>query len=282
MTDATPSSPTRIGTPTPRYDGRLKVTGAARYASDQSVANPAYGYLHVSTIAKGRIRSIDERAARAVPGVLEVFTWRNIGRIEPGKLFADKGHMGTTIAPLQERIHHDGQIVALVAADTFEAAREGARRLLVEYAEDSPSATFGSAGLQEGEKKKSKDEGEEHEDPKVGDFDRAYADAAVKVDQRYATPTQHHNPIELFTTTCAWTNGKLTVWESSQNVWGFKFGLAEQIGIRPEDIHVVSTYVGGAFGSRGSLTQRTAIVALAARRLGRALKLEASRQQGFT
>src|ERR1700712_5625110 len=111
MADSNPSSAstasaakTRIGTPTPRYDGRLKVTGAARYASDQPVANPAYGYLHVSGIAKGRIRRIDERAARAVPGVLDIFTWRNIGRIEPGKLFADKGHMGTPIAPLRERI----------------------------------------------------------------------------------------------------------------------------------------------------------------------------------
>ena len=274
------TSPVRIGTATPRYDGRLKVTGGARYASDHTVAGPAHGYLHVSSIARGRIRSIDERAARAVPGVLEIFTWRNIGRIDPGKIFSDKGYMGTSIAPLQERIHHDGQIVALVAADTFEAAREASRRLVVAYDEDRPSATFGSAGLQEGEKPKPG--GQAEEDPKVGNFEVGFASAAVKVDQRYATPTQHHNPIELFTTTCAWNDGKLTVWEGSQHVSGFKHGLAQQIGVRPEDVHIVSPYIGGAFGSRGSLTQRTAIVALAARQLNRPLKLETTRAQGFT
>ena len=284
MADPIPTPPTaaftRIGTPTPRYDGRLKVTGGARYASDQSVANPAFGYLVVSSIAKGRIGSIDEHAARAVPGVLDVFTFRNIGPIEPGKTFSQKGYMGTSIAPMQQNILHDGQIVALVAADTYEAAREAARRLQVTYVEDKPSATFGSAGLKSGPVEPPP--AEAPEDPKVGNFAAAFAQAAVKVDARYVTPTQHHNPIELFTTTCAWNNGQLTVWEGSQNVSGMKHGLALQIGISPDDIHIISPYIGGAFGSKGSLTQRTAIVALAARKLKRPLKLEATRAQGFT
>jgi len=92
----------------------------------------------------------------------------------------------------------------------------------------------------------------------------AFAAAPVTVDQCYETPTQHHNPIELFTTACAWADGKLTVWELSQNMYGFQNGLAEQLGIVPADIWVISPHVGGAFGSRGTLTQRTAIVALAA------------------
>src|SRR5262245_47919166 len=99
---------------------------------------------------------------------------------------------------------------------------------------------------------------------------------------RYATPTQHHNPIELFTTTCAWGGGKLTIWESSQNVHGFKNGVAQQLGLDPDDVRVISPFVGGAFGSRGSLTQRTAIIAVASRRLNRPVKLVATRDQGFT
>ena len=102
------------------------------------------------------------------------------------------------------------------------------------------------------------------------------------MDQHYATPTQHHNPIELFTTACAWADGKLTVWEPSQNMYGFQNGLAEQLGIQPSDIRVVSPYVGGAFGSRGSLTPRTALVALAAQRVRRPVRLETTRSQGFT
>ncbi|MDY0747590.1 xanthine dehydrogenase family protein molybdopterin-binding subunit [Paucibacter sp. R3-3] len=270
---------TRIGMPTPRIDGRLKVTGSARYAADQPTPNPAYGWLHVSRIARGRIVAIDERAARAVPGVLEVFTWRNIGAIQPGDIQSQKGFMGTSIAPMQPRIFHDGQIVALVAADTPEAAREAAQRLVVRYAEDAPSAGFGSAGLTSGPAHKSAEPPEP--DPQVGNFDGAFARAAVAVDQHYATSTQHHNPIELFSTLCAWSADRLTVWEGSQNVSGYKHGLAQQLGIAPEQIQVISPFVGGAFGSRGSLTQRTAIVALAARRLGRPLKLEVTRAQGF-
>lgn len=276
----TDMKPTRIGTPTPRYEGRAKVTGSARYATDQAVANPAFGYLHVSSIAKGRIKAVDERAARAVPGVLEVFTYKNIGQIEPGKIMNDKGYMGTSILPMQQSILHDGQIVALVVADTFEAAREGAGRLKVDYVEERPSAGFGSSGLTEGPTHPPVKK--EPPDPNVGSFDSAYAAAPVKVSARYETPTQHHNPIELFTTVCAWNGPKLTVWEGSQNVTGAKNGLAQQLGIKAEDIHVVSPFIGGAFGSRGSLTQRTAIVALAARRLNRAVKLEATRSDGFT
>src|SRR4029077_18638313 len=114
-----------------------------------------------------------------------------------------------------------------------------------------------------------RDASKTHDDPEVGDAAGAFASAPVTVDAHYATPTQHHNPIELFTTSCAWADGRLTVWEPSQNVTGLKNGLAEQLGIDPEKIRVVSPFIGGAFGARGSLTQRTALVAVAARRLNR-------------
>ena len=278
-----------IGAATPRLDGRLKVTGGARYGSDiDGGRNPAHGYLRTSAIARGRITRLDETEARKVPGVVEILTFRNVGdRIKPGKTFSDQGYMGTTIAPLaSDRVQHDGQIVALVVADSFEAARDAAHRLDIVYAEERPSATFDSPGLKEGlvnPKPKSK-EGEQggDENPKVGDAAGAFAAAPVTIDQRYETPTQHHNPIELFTTTCAWDGDKLTVWESSQNMYGFKNGLAEQLGIPAENVRTVSPFVGGAFGSRGSLTQRTAIVALAAKMVGRPVRLEATRSQGFT
>lgn len=282
--DAAPASaphPT-FGEPAPRVDGRLKVTGSARYASDLHGPGPAHAYLRTSAIARGRITGIDETAARRVPGVLEILTFRNVGdRIKPGKTFAEHGYMGTSIAPLfSDRIWHDGQIVAMIVADSFEGAREAALRLRIGYAAEQPAATFDSPGIEVADA--IQPDKKEDLAPEVGDAEAALARAPVTVQADYETPTQHHNPIELFTTAAAWDGDRLTVWESSQNMYGFKNGIAEQLGIDPDQVHVISPFVGGAFGSRGSLTQRTALVALAAKRVGRPVRLEATRRQGFT
>jgi xanthine dehydrogenase YagR molybdenum-binding subunit len=279
--DGTLGPPPRIGTPIKRVDGRLKVTGEARYASDMPLADPVYAFLATSAIARGHIADIDESDSRAVPGVLDILTYRNIGgAVKPSKLFSDGGYVGSTIMPLaSSQIWHGGQIVAVVLAETFEAAREAAHRLKIAYAAEQPSAGFDSAGATT---VAAKDVSKNYEDPAVGNAEAAFAAAPVKIDAHYATPIQHHNPIELFTTSCAWADGHLTVWEGSQNVTGVKNGLAEQLGIDPEKIRVVSPFIGGAFGSRGALTQRTALIAVAARRLNRPVKLVATRDQGFT
>jgi xanthine dehydrogenase YagR molybdenum-binding subunit len=264
------------GPATTRIDGRDKVTGAARYGSDFAPGSLAWAYLKTSAIAKGHIVDFEERAARAVPGVLDILTYHDVGeRVSPGKMMLPDGYMGSTIAPLHsEQIQHAGQIVAIVLAESFEAAREAAHRLEVRYDAQQPSSSFDDPEVTTAPDGK--------KDPKVGDFAAAFAAAAVRIDARYETATQHHNPIELFTTIAAWDGDKLTIWESSQNVWGFKNGLAAQLNMPPDDIRVVSPFVGGAFGSRGSLTQRTALIAFAARKLGRPVKLVATREQGFS
>jgi xanthine dehydrogenase YagR molybdenum-binding subunit len=281
MADDLPIADHAIGQATPRIDGALKVTGQARYGSDFPGEPCAWAALATSRIARGTITQIDEAPARAVPGVIDILTFRNVGAaVKGGETFDKKGYMGTSIAPLASaHIQHAGQIVAVVVAETFEAATDAAQRLRVTYAEASPTAGFDAPGA---ETVQLKVVSKTHEDPAVGDAEAAFAAAPVKVDGRYSTPTQHHNPIELFATACAWSGGKLTVWESSQNMWGFKNGVAEQLGISPDDVRVISPYVGGAFGSRGSLTQRTALIALAARRVNRPVKLVATREQGFT
>ncbi len=274
-------SPTGIGAAAPRIDGRLKVTGAARYASDMSVANPAYAFLVTSAIARGSIASIDDSEARSVPGLLDILTSETVGeRVKPGSFFAAGGYVGSTIQPLASpRIEYGGQIVAIVLADSFEAAREAGHRLKLSYSEEPPAAGFDSSGA---ETVAARQASKSHEDPEAGDAAAAYDSAPVKIDRKYSTPTQHHNPIELFTTTCAWDGDRLTIWEGSQNVYGYRSGVAEQLGIPAEKVRVLSPFIGGAFGSRGALTQRTALIAFAARRLGRPVKLVATRDQGFT
>ncbi|MCR0983597.1 xanthine dehydrogenase family protein molybdopterin-binding subunit [Roseomonas populi] len=264
-----------IGPATIRIDGRAKVTGAARYASDEVVANPSWAFLVTSSIARGRIRGFRLEEARAVPGVLDILTHENVG----GEAEKPKPMAGgdTTETMESDRIWHDGQIIAVVVAETFEAAREAAHKVRPDYEEEAPSASFGSPGAVEEVRKAG-----EHKDYRVGHAERAFRDAEFRVDQRYGTPTQHHNPIELFTTTCEWQDGKLTVYEPSQFVYGLRGNLAKQLRIQPESIRVVSRFVGGAFGSKGGITARTAWIAVAARRVGRPVKLVSTRDQGFT
>jgi xanthine dehydrogenase YagR molybdenum-binding subunit len=265
-----------FGTPTPRVDGVAKVTGAARYASDEPVSNPAFAYLVTSSVARGRIRSFDLEAARSVPGVLEILTHENVGGHAgtPPQMGGDQ----TTTTMESDKVWHDGQIVAVVIAETYEAAREAAHRVEVSYAGEKPSASFDSPGVTEEPHKTSA----EKTDPKVGDASAAFAAAEVRIDARYSTPTQHHNPIELFTTTCVWEGPHLTIYEPTQSMYGLKATVAKQLGIDPAQVRTVSRFVGGAFGSKGTVSSRTAWIAIAARRLGRPVKLVATRDQGFT
>jgi xanthine dehydrogenase YagR molybdenum-binding subunit len=274
---AAPTPKENMGAPAPRYDARLKVTGEARYPADMPVANPAYAYLVTSAIAKGRIDRLDLDDARAVPGVLDIFTQDTTSQLTEVK-FGDG--CSTSIQSLGPDILHDGQIIAVVVADTFEAANEAAHAVKVSYSEQKPSATFGADGLTEEDATKVSQQYKEL--PQAGDADQAIVGAEVSIDVHYGTPTQHHNPIELFATTCIWTGDNLTIYEPSQFVYGLKNGVARRLGIAPEKVRVVSSYVGGAFGSKGVMTPRTALIALAARRLNRPVKLVVARDQGFT
>src|ERR1700685_1818268 len=274
---AAPDPKENMGAPVPRYDARLKVTGEARYPADVPVGNPAYAVLVTSTIAKGRIERLDIDEARAVPGVLDILTAENTGALKPAKFGASSS---TSIQDLGPDIQHDGQIIAVVLADTFEAANEAAFAVKTSYTEATPSATFGSQGwTQEDATKVS----EQHQHlPQAGDAAAAIAGADVSIDVEYETPIQHHNPMELFATTCVWSGDQLTIYEPTQFVYGLKNSVALRLGIAPDKIRIVSPYVGGAFGSKGTMTPRTALIALAAKRLNRPVKLVASRDQGFT
>jgi len=264
-----------MGKPEPRLDGRLKVTGEARYGSDFVVSNPAYAFLVTSSIAKGRIESMDLRAAKAVPGVLEIFNYENTGELKDIKYARGGGGPISSIQGFGPRIDYGGQIVALVVADTFEAAREAAHMVRVNYESEPPSATFDSRGTTS---ESVANEGL----PQAGDAEQAFAAADVRLEAQYETPTQHHNPIELFTTTCVWRDNQLTIYEPSQFVYGLKANLAKKMGVDIADVHAISPFVGGAFGSKAQFSPRTGLVALAAKRLNRPVKLVTTRDQGFT
>ncbi|MDB5476562.1 MAG: xanthine dehydrogenase, molybdenum binding subunit apoprotein [Phenylobacterium sp.] len=265
-----------IGQPHVRIDGRAKVTGQARYPADEPTTNPAWAYLVISAIARGRIRGMQLEAARAVPGVLDILNHANVGQEVKSPMGPDGKPTTTTLE--SDRVWHDGQIVAVVVADSFEAAREAAYKVVVDYEAETPSATFDSPGVQAEALKTDAT----HSYPLKGDAAAAFAAAPVKLDARYETPTQHHNPLELFTTTCVWDGPKLTIYEPTQSMWGLKAAVARQLGLDLVNVRTVSRFAGGGFGGKGAPTSRTAWIAVAARRVKRPVKLVPTRDQGFT
>lgn len=278
MSEAAPAPGPNQGQPIPRVDARAKVMGQARYAADVPVANVAYGYLVTSEIARGTITGMDTAAAEAVPGVRLVMTHRNRPKLTAPKPFAMGGTSLTASAPLAgPRISHHGQIVALVVADSFEAAREAAHRMTVRYRREEPSSTFGSPGT----KTELTSVAAKRPDPKLGDIAKGFAAAAVTHEAEYATPTQHHNAIELHATTAVWNGDELTLYEPSQWLYGLKNGIAQQLGIEPDKVRVRNDFLGGAFGGKAAVGSRTALVALAARQLSRPVKLVLTRDQCF-
>jgi xanthine dehydrogenase YagR molybdenum-binding subunit len=271
---AAPPPKDNMGEPVPRIDGRLKVTGEARYPSDFPVNNPAFAFLVTSPIAKGKITAMDDHDARAVPGVLDIFTHENTGDLKKISYDASGGGASTSIQEYGPEIKHDGQIVAMVVADTFEAAREAAYKFKVSYSTEKPSATFGSEGVKTTIVKKPV--------PQAGKAEDELEKSEVVLELNYGTPTQHHNPIELFTTTAAWNGDQLTLYEPSQFIHGLKNSAAQALNVDADKVRAISPYVGGAFGSKAQVTPRTRLVAFAAKQLNRPVKLVMTRDQGFT
>jgi xanthine dehydrogenase YagR molybdenum-binding subunit len=262
-----------------RIEGREKVTGATVYASDTAVANPTYAYLITASVGRGRIRRFDLAEAKSLPGVIAIFTHENVPKRADAEFFSDGGWVNTSFDPMESaEVRFAGQIIGVVIAETYEIARDAAHRVIVDYAPAEPSASLLSHGTETVDAAKV---AKGWKDKEAGNFARAWAAAAVKLEAGYATPTQHHNPIELFTTTVAWHGDELTIYEPSQFVWGLKNGVAKQLGIDPEKVIVVNPFVGGAFGSKGIMTQRTGIIAAIARAIRRPVKLVPTRTQGF-
>jgi xanthine dehydrogenase YagR molybdenum-binding subunit len=277
---AAPQAKENMGRPEPRLDAVAKVTGTARYAADQPVQSPAFAWLVTSPIARGRIAGFDLSAAEAVPGVLAIMTHRNRPKLGEYKFFGAGGEAATAKPPLAgDRIDHEGEIVAVVLAESFEGAREAGYKIKVSYDSEQPSYGLTAQGV---EIKDAAADNPQHEDPKAGDAQGSFASSEIKIDQEYETPPQHHNSMELYSTTCAWDGDELTIYEPSQWVVGLQHGLAKELGVPPDKITALSPYIGGAFGSKASLTPRTSLIAAAAKQLGRPVKLVVPRDQGFT
>ncbi len=253
----TVGNPPLIGKPIERIDGRLKVTGGARYAAEFKRESVTYGVLVMSTIANGRIRTIDARAAEAQPGVLAVITHVNAPRVRfPERPQTVDDYVapafGRSLPVLQDdTIYFNGQPVAVVVAETLEQAEYAATLVRVAYDERKPVTSLEAEMArvfqpQEGLGKNSPTG--RPADVVRGD-PQALSKAEVVVDETYTIPIEHHNPMELLSTIAEWSGGKLTLHDKTQWVSNVQGYIALVFGIPEEDVQVICPFIGGAFGS---------------------------------
>jgi xanthine dehydrogenase YagR molybdenum-binding subunit len=258
-----------VGRPVDRIDGVLKTTGTAPYAYERHevAPNQAYGYVIASSIAKGRIRSMDVEAARRAPGVIAVVTADTAGKL-------GKGRMNTAKLLGGPQIDHYHQALGLVVAESFEQARAAAQLVRVDC-ERAPGA-YDLAKAKNAAVKPERITGGAP-DSAVGNFAGAFAEAPVQVDATYTTPDLSHAMMEPHATVAVWNGDALTVWTSNQMVdWG-RSDLALTLGIPKDKVRLVSPFVGGGFGGKLFLRSDALLAALGARAARRPVKVTLQR-----
>lgn len=254
-----------VGQPHPRIEGPLKTTGQAVYSYEQHEAAPdaAYGVVLGAGIAKGRITRMDTAAAAAAPGVLAIVTAANAGPVKPSGFYK--------AAPLAgPEIEHYHQAIALVVAETFEQARAAAGLVNVSY--DRADGDFDLAAARAGAPRP-----KDKPDIRIGDVEKALADAPVTVDSTYTTPDHSHMMMEPHATIARWDGDQLTLWSAQQIVGWAVRDLSAKIGVPADKIRIVATYIGGGFGGKGSVNSDAVLAALGARQARRAVKVALAR-----
>jgi xanthine dehydrogenase YagR molybdenum-binding subunit len=261
-----------IGQPQARVDGPLKVSGAATYTSDVDLPGLLYAVPVCSTIASGRITSLEFATAQSMPGVHAVLHRGNIGRfyrISGNSI--DTGFVDEQRPPFEDDvIRYYGQYVAVVIADTFEAASAAAAAVKVGYEVAAHDVS---------------DELDSHDELHVenerGDAARAYDSAPVKLDATYVTPVETHNPIELHATVAQWDGEGYTFYETSQAVSNHQGTLMQMLGLPKEKVRVISRFLGSGFGGKLWMWPHSLLAAAATRYTGRPVKLVVSRKMMF-
>jgi xanthine dehydrogenase YagR molybdenum-binding subunit len=272
-TTTTSPAPTRttVGVPQTRVEGRAKVTGEARYSGEIPFAELAHGWLVTSTIARGRIRSIDTESVLAMSGVLGVLHHENAPRLREGV-----GMMGpdATLQILQDdRVPHVGWPVALVVAETAEQARAAAEALVVSYDREPHDVVFTAdhPGMytQDGAAEK-------------GDLEAELAASAVVVDEKYTTPEEYHTAMEPHAAMARWENGRLEVVDSNQGSYAIAQEIAKLFFLDADSVRVRSEHVGGAFGAKALMRPHLILAVMAATVLDRPIRVVLTRRQLFS
>ena len=276
-----------LGKPTRRVDGPAKVTGQAKYAAEYNFPGLVYGVIVSSAKARGTVKITNTDELEAIPGVLKVFTSDNA----PKTAFLDRSHRdqigpsgGSPFRPLYKaELEYSGQPVALVIAEDFETARFAASLVHAEYTQE-PHETNLRANLAKGHPPTDSRTGYVPPPKKPrGVPDEAYEKAPFKVEAEYSQPIEHHSPMENYASTAVYgADGKLTIYEKTQGVQNCQEYVCSVFGLSPDDVQVISPYVGGGFGSGLRPTYELYLSVLAALALKRSVRVSMTRQQMFS
>ncbi|MBV9760631.1 MAG: xanthine dehydrogenase family protein molybdopterin-binding subunit [Acidobacteriaceae bacterium] len=274
--------PELIGKPLDRIDGRLKVTGGAPYAYEHQVPNAVYATLIVSSIAKGRIVSMETRRAERTPSVLLVMTHLNAPKLPQLEGQPKKPPTGRVVQVLQDEVvRYANQPIGLVVAESLEAAIEAAHLVEVKYAAEQPELELESRLSQAAAPQKvggAQDPSATHR----GDMQAGMAEADARIEHVYSTPFEVHNPMEPHATIAVWdAPDHLTLYDATQGVFTDRARVAQLLGLQAENVHVISPYLGGGFGSKGPVWSHVILAAMAAKQVNRPVKLAVTRPQMF-
>lgn len=272
MTATKEQSNSPVGRATNRIDGPLKVTGSAVYTSDHNFPGMLYAVPVGATIANGSITNLDARDAEKMPGVKGVFHRANLGklfRVAPNSdfnAFSDEDR-----PPFEDDIiRYYGQYVAVAVAETFEQATACADAVKVTYNEKKPNVDH----------KLTADHAEKVESER-GDAQKAFDAASVKVDATYTTPAETHSVIELHSSVAVFDGTNFTLYETTQGVVNHRNVLAQVLGVEPENVKVISKFLGSGFGGKITPWPQSAIAAAVSRKLRKPIKLVISRKMTF-
>ncbi len=272
---------TSVGKPLDRVDGRLKVTGRALYAAEHPIPNIAHAVLIMSTIPAGRVTAMDIGAAQRLPGVLAVMTPMNAPKLPPEQEKGPKSPTSRKVQVLQDdKIYYSNQPIGVVVAETLEQAQYGAELVRVTYA-PQPFNVVLEKGLDHAYKPEKVGGAGDAPDSNRGDVPAGLRSASKRIEQTYITPAETHNPMEPHATIAVWDGPKLTLYDATQGVFTDQKRVAALFGLKPEDVRIVSPFLGGGFGSKGPVWSHVILCAMAARQVNRPVKLVLAREQMF-
>jgi xanthine dehydrogenase YagR molybdenum-binding subunit len=275
-----------IGQPVNRVDGPDKVTGGARYTAEIALPWLSHAAIVGATIPSGRVVAIDDERALAADGVLAVLTHTSLPRIagEPHLLPSLVGGPapGESFFPMQDDVvHYAGQPVALVVADSHERAQHAATLVDVSY-ERSPSITSIEEGLDVAYEAERLFGGLMPGRTERGDVAAALGGAEVRIDASYRFAANHHNSIEPSASTAVWEDGRLTLYDSTMGIRATQLTVAHLLGLPLSHVRVVTRFVGGGFGGKAMVWPHSTLAAMAARHVGRPVRLALTRPQTYT